>query len=356
MKLTASAVGLILSVVLSIPISRSIHAQKKKPEQPIASENEGDVVRVSTTLVTVPVSIKDRKGKTVLHLTREDFRLFENSVEQNISYLDPPEAQRSESQNTAVKFQKPLMIALLLDVSDSTQFKLAQIQNAAMAFIDQLGAEDRVLVIAFDKRVHVLAEATNDRTVLHKAISQTSSGDGTSLYDAVDAVISYQLARISGRKAIVLLTDGVDTTSTLGTYTGTVRAAEQLDAPIYPVQYNTYEDFLDSPARETSAVGMGGTAHMTKSGELASDAYKRATLYLRLLAEKTGGRFEYTDDVKNLSRSFGRIASELGQEYTLGYYPKNQTDDGTRRELKVQVTTPGVFVRARKSYIFRKTK
>jgi hypothetical protein len=98
---------------------------------------------------------------------------------------------------------------------------------------------------------------------------------------------------------------------------------------------------------------MGGTAHMTKSGELASEAYKRGTLYLRLLAAKTGGRFEYTDSIKNLSRSFGHIAAELRQQYTLGYYPKNRTVNGLR-QLAVRVGMPNVVIRGRKSYVYRR--
>ena len=349
MKLAASAVGLILLVGLSTPISHSIQAQKKKPKQPTAAETEDDVVRVSTTLVTVPVSIKDRKGKPILHLTREDFRLFEDGVEQNIAYFDPPEAQISESENAALKVQKPLTIALLFDVSDSTEFKLKQIQQAAIAFIDQLNPEDRMLILAFDKNVKVLAELTNDRGILRNAVSRTRTGRGTSLYDAVDSVVTW-LSRVGGRKAIVLLTDGVDTSSAAATYDSTVRAAERLDAAIYPIQYDTYSDFADNPLRRTDALGQGGTAHMTRNGELASEAYKRATLYLRLLANKTAGQFQFADRAKSLGLSFARIAEQLRQEYALGYYPKNQTGHGLMREIKVSVAVPDLVVRARKSY------
>src|SRR5258708_4982811 len=149
MKLKASAVVLIFLLLLSTTVSRSIHAQKKKPDQPSESQTEDEVVRVSTTLVTVPVSIKDRKGKTIPHLAREDFRLFEDGVEQNIAYFESPAEAKNELRGTGVDLrEKPLTIALLLDVSDSTQFKLKQIQNAATAFANQLGPQDRMLVMA----------------------------------------------------------------------------------------------------------------------------------------------------------------------------------------------------------------
>ncbi len=336
-----------LIISLAVPITVHPQTQPSKPEVP-----QDDVVRINTTLVTVPVSVKDRHGKIVAKLKRENFHLFEDGVEQEIAYFEPPEDANDVHTQPA---EKPWTVALLLDVSDSTKFKLKQIQDAATAFANQLRPEDRMLVMAFDKNVRVLTEPTNDRKVLRDAIGRTRTGGGTSLYDALDSVIAW-LARISGRKAIVLLTDGVDTASDKATYESTVRAAEQLDAAVYPIQYNTYADFADNPSRQTSSVGeFGAITHVTKNGELASEAYKRATLYLRLLAAKTGGRFEYSDSLKYLSRSFTRIASELRQQYTLGYYPKNRTMSGTR-ELKVRVGVPHVVIRARKNYVYRRTE
>jgi len=327
-------------------------AQTQKPSPTVGQEvSADDIVRVDTTLVTVPVSVKDRNGKLISNLKREDFRLYEDGIEQEIVYFEPPEEPPGvRSEATA----KPFTVALLLDVSDSTEFKLEQIQNAAIAFINQLRVGDRILVVAFDQRVQVLAEATNDRNVLREAISRARTGGGTSLYNALEIVIKHRLNRTGGRKAIVLFTDGVDTASRSATYESTIRAAEELDAVIYPIQYHTYGDFANNPSRETYTLGnLGGTAHVTKNGELASEAYKRATLYLRLLAEKTGGRFHYTDNLKNLSRSFSRITSELRRQYTLGYYPKNRATDGAQRQIKVGVGLPKVTVRTRKSYIYK---
>ncbi len=320
------------------------HAQSQNPSQ-TKEPQEDEVVRINTLVVTVPVSVKSRDGVFISNLRREDFHIFEDGVEQEIAYFESPDA-RSES------VYKPLTLVLLLDNSDSTQFKLKEIKDAAIDFVDQLGPEDRILVIEFDKNVRVLTQQTMDRSTLRDTINRMQSGGGTRLYDALDSVLAW-LARISGRKAVVLLTDGVDTASVKATYEGTVRAAEQLDAAVYSIQYNTYADFADNSSRQTSAVGMGGTAHMTKSGELASEAYKRGTLYLRLLAAKTGGRFEYTDRIKNLSRSFGRIAAELRQQYTLGYYPKNRIVNGVRH-LTMRVGIPNVIIRGRKSYVYKR--
>lgn len=351
MKLTASAAGLILLVVLSISINRSIHAQKKKPEQPTVAETADEIIRVSTALVILPVRVLDRHGKLIADLKQQEFHVFEDGVEQQIAYFEPPTVGNDSA---AASPHKPFTVALLLDVSDSTEFQLKQIQSAALTFLDLLRPEDRVILVVFDKRVQVLADATSDRQLLREKIRHTRTGGGTSLYAALDVVITQHLSHVVGRKAIVLLTDGVDTASAGATADSTLRAAQESDAAIYPIQYDTYGDFADSPSREINRSGdFGAIAHQTKNGEPASEAYKRATLYLRLLADKTSGTFQYTDSVKNLSRSFESIAAELRRQYTIGYYPKNKAVEGAEKIVKVEVGVPKVTVRTRKSYIYK---
>src|SRR5947209_18392132 len=115
-------------------------------------------------------------------------------------------------------------------------------QDAAIAFLNQLRPNDRVIVVSFDDKIRVLSDPTSDRGVLRAAIRRTRTGDGTRLYDAVDLVIRQQLSPIQGRKAIVLFTDGVDTTSKHSSYRSTLAEAEELDAMIYPIEYDTYDD------------------------------------------------------------------------------------------------------------------
>ncbi len=341
-------------VFLTLAGPLMLSAQSQTPEQ----AKDDDVVRVETTLVVLPVRVKDRQGKFLFGLTQEQFHIYEDGVEQEIKYFEAATGLNDSSAGST----KPLTVALLLDVSDSTQFKLEQMQKAAAAFIGLLRAGDGVMVIAFDKGVHVLAEATIDRNGIGargggidfvlEAIRLARAGGGTSLYQALDLAIA-KLNRLGGRKAIVLLTDGVDTSSKGITAASTIRAAEQSYVSIYPIQYNTYVDFADSPSRETYGAGeFGKTAHVTRSGEPASEAYKRATLYLRLLADKTSGHFQYADSTRNLARSFEGIAAQLREQYTLGYYPKNKTTDSKPRQIKVEVAAPQVTVDTRKSYIY----
>lgn len=332
---------------LSLIAAGSIQAQQQNPPPPPLRGPEEDIIRVDTALVTLPVKVTNRHGKIAYGLERSQFRVFENGVEQEIVLFEPPQKD-NDSQTNA----KPLTIALMLDVSDSTEFKLAKIQSAALAFIDLLRGGDRVLVISFDRQVQVFTEATEDRNVLRESIRRIKTGGGTGLYGALDEVINRHLSRVAGRKAIVLLTDGVDTTSKQASFGSSIRAAETSDVTIFPVQYPTYTDFSDNPSRETYSSGsFGAVAHVTKNGEFASEAYKRATLYLRLLAEKTAGGFQFADSARNLARSFETIAGQLREQYTIGYYPKSKLAE--RRQIEVKVLVPETTVRTRKSYIYR---
>ncbi|MBV9957350.1 MAG: VWA domain-containing protein, partial [Acidobacteria bacterium] len=136
--------------VLTGNIGQTGQTQPSAPQDDGPEEvGDGDVVRVETALVSIPVSVSDRDGRYIPDLQKEDFRIFEDGVEQRVAYFASAE--------------KPFTVALVLDVSDSTRFRLDEIQDAAIAFIDQLRPEDRVLVVSFDDKVHVLAEATNDR-------------------------------------------------------------------------------------------------------------------------------------------------------------------------------------------------
>jgi VWFA-related protein len=318
---------------------------------------EGDVVRVDTALVTVPVSVLDRQGRFVPNLRREDFSVFENGIEQSVAFFEPAE--------------KPFTVALVLDTSASTHFHLWEIKEAAIAFARQLRPQDRVLVVSFNDQVLLLTEATNDLNVVSTVIIQNATtGDSTRLYDAVDLVIKERLNKIKGRKAIVLFTDGVDTSSYLATYQSTLREVEELDALIYPIQYDT-SDYLRAiqnagsitivstssnwpfPGRRSSQVIYGGpaTGGIPPPGTTKAD-YERADKYLHELADKTGARLYQANDPVQLAQAFSRIAEELRRQYSLGYYPGvSAVTNGERRQIKVRVHQPDLAVRARDSYV-----
>jgi Ca-activated chloride channel homolog len=323
----------IFRLVLLGVLFTSLCTSRAQQQKPPAIEPPGDidVVRVSTNLVTVPVSVMDRQGRFIPDLKQEQFQIFEDGIEQPIAYFESAE--------------KPFTVALMLDTSDSTRFKLKDIQDAALEFIEQLRPDDRVIIAAFDRNLAFLAEATSDRRVLTTAIHRVTTGGSTSLYDAIDAMINKKLNRIRGRKAIVLFTDGVDTASKEATYESTLRFALELDALVYPIQYDTLTG-LNEQAKDMNA------QIVTAKGETLKVAYARAERYLRAMADKTGGRFYYAGTLKRLREVFTAIAQELREQYSIGYYPKSE-GHGTERRIKVKVSAPGVVVAARRGYLYK---
>ena len=341
----------------AVPSAPSVAAGVDPGPEEVA---EGEVVRVNTSLVTVPVSVLDRQGRFIPDLKREDFRVFENGVEQPIAYWEPAD--------------KPFTVALLLDTSPSTQFHLWQIKEAAIAFAKQLRPQDRVLIVSFNDQVLLLTEVTNDMNVISAVIEQNAQmGNATRLYDAVHLVIKERLNKIKGRKAIVLFTDGVDTASFQANYPSTMREVEELDALIYPVQYDT-TDYLramqsvgqgnvtvvtttsNGPFSTTTSrvtYGTPGTANGQPLPGATQADYDRANQYLKELADKTAGRLYHANDTTQLAEAFSRIAEELRRQYSLGYYPQDgDASNPARRQIKVRVNRPNLAVKARDSYKF----
>jgi Ca-activated chloride channel family protein len=319
-------------------------------------EDDGEVIKVDTRLVTVPVRVMDRKGRFVGGLTQDNFQVFEDGIEQPIAYFS------SE--------QEPFTVALVLDMSYSTKFQIADIQSAAISFIDQLGPRDKVMVVSFDQNVHMLCEATNDRAQIYRAIRSTRIATGTSLYEAIDLVMNERLKKIRGRKAIILFTDGVDTTSTRTNDLRNLDDAMELDALIYPVRYDTYQDVQAMknkpmiinnptvingplPGRSSIPMSVPTVATGNEQGTSAED-YRRAEEYLNQLALRTGGRIYLADSFGNLSGAFSKIASELREYYSLGFYPPDNAQTGKLRKLKVRVNKPDVAVKSRDSYVLGK--
>jgi len=347
---------------LTTPGTASVASLASAPSDAVSAPGpeevaEGDVVRVNTTLVTVPVSVLDRQGRFVPNLRREDFTVFENGIEQSIAYFEPAD--------------KPFTVALLLDTSASTHFHLSEIREAAIAFAKQLRPQDRVLIVSFNDEVLLLTEVTNDLNIIETVIEENANtGSSTRLYDAVDLTIKERLSKIKGRKAIVLFTDGVDTSSQQASYQSTLRQVEELDALIYPIQYDTtdYLNAMQGAGNSTVTVttrrgGLFGTTTSQQTynvpvnngvplpGSTRAD-YDRADHYLHALADKTGGRLYQANDTTQLAEAFTRIAEELRRQYSLGYYPRTENSEGSERRLiRVKVKQPNLAVKARDSYV-----
>ena len=303
-------------------------------------EISGDeVVKVETDLVTIPVSVFDRNGLYIPNLRQSDFKIFEDGKEQPIAYFGTTD--------------QPFTVILLLDTSPSTEYKIEEIQAAARAFVDQLAPQDTVMVVEFAWNVHVLAEPTTDRQILYKAIDKADFGDGTSLYDAVDFSLRKRLNQVQGRKAVVLFTDGVDTTSRKSSYDKSLALAEESDSLIFPIYYNTYFD----QRRRVSTMPPDIFYPPVMTGGGSASDYALGKRYLDDLAAYTGGRvFRPESTPGGLNAAFEGIAEELRRQYSIGFVPTDEAKPGQRKQLKVRVARPNVVVRARDSYIVGASK
>ncbi len=349
--------------------------------------NEDEVIKVETNLVSIPVKVVDRNNRFIAGLKQEDFQVFEDGKLQQIEYFG--------------NLEEPFTVALVLDMSPSTTFKTSEIQNAAIAFTAQLRPNDKVMVVSFDAEVHPLCNPTKDRNISRTAIKSTSVQQGTSLYEAIDYTME-KLNAVSGRKAIILFTDGVDTTSRKVFLEDNLRRADESEALIFPIQYDTYNNVQQQSQQPAS---IPGTKVPTNGGGLptnfpfpfprpntpprprpndpsqnpngtndpfpgrnqtprgipstngtTAEEYEKADKFLQELALRSGGRINQASDAANMALAFSRIADELRQFYTLGFYPQNEQDTGRKRRLKVKTTREKVSVRSRDSYTLGEKK
>ena len=227
------------------PPQKPATVQQKEPTPEPTPPDQDDVVeRIDTDLVTVPVVVSSRDGKYIPDLTKEEFTLREDGTPQQIAFLATVNA--------------PFHVVLLLDTSASTKEKLGMIQRAATTFVEQLNSSDKVKVISFDDRVRDWNDFSSDKALLRSVISQTTPGEGTKVYDAFEQGLN-SLRPVSGRRAMVIFTDGVDWHSDHATFDGTLKNLDETGVIVYPIRFDTRaetERLLREQDAQTNGVGL----------------------------------------------------------------------------------------------------
>ena len=302
---------------------------------------DGELVRVATDLVTIPVRVATRDGKPVKNLLQREFSIFENGELQPIAYFSSDD--------------QPFTVALVLDMSYSTVFKLEEIKTAARIFILKLRPLDKVTVISFDEKPHVLCEPTSDRRVLQLAIAGARLGSGTALFDTLHSAVEEKLAPVTGRRAVVLLTDGVDTSSMTSDGRTIERRFSAGDTIVYTLQYNTFEDVKKNREKNAEVRFDNNdrpyvVQRSPEKGEREID-YQNASAFLATLSEESGGRVYRVSSTTNLNEAFTDIANELRKIYSLGYYPNEDRNPGKIYDIKVRVYRPNLKITARNHYL-----
>lgn len=340
--------------------------------------DDGDVVRVETQLVSVPAVVTDKTGRPLANLRVDNFVLYEDGRPQQISNFATTEA--------------PFEVALLLDTSGSTRADIALIRRAARAFIDALRPGDRVAIIAFNNSedgtqnlatVDLLTRLTDDREALQKALEDIGTSNGTPYYDAL-VRIGEEIFRdpptkeMRGRRAVVALTDGVDSASDAD-YAEARARLQRINVASYFIQVNT-EDFVEDrllrDCQEFGTLRLSRTQlqryrkiflpradstnyeEFCKMGQfermqISRSLYDLARREMNDLARALGGKTFPTRDLRDARAAFAQVATEIGTQYSLGYYPTNKTRDGRFRAIRVEVrgtNASGTQVRAREGY------
>ena len=314
------------------------------PPPPGTKKLEDEIIKIDTDLVTTPVSVMDRNGRFIAGLKKKDFKIFENGVPQEITYFQSEET--------------PFTVILMIDTSPSTKYAIDEIHFAALTFVNQLRPADQVMVVAFDQRTKILCEPTSDKKTLFGAIYKANFGSGTSLYDAVDSVIDLDLVNTPGRKAVVLFTDGVDTTSRRASYQSTIAGVEEIDALFYTIRYDTQDQMSRGGSAPIAALpGVVFPPGVSVRMRGSSDAeYTRGRSYLETLATNSGGRMFEADTITNLEAAFSGVAEELRRRYSIGYYANTDRVPGERKSIKIQVARPGAVVRGKNNYVVKQKR
>jgi len=292
--------------------------------------NDDDVIKVTTNLVTSNALVIGRDRKFIPTLRREDFRVFENGVEQPIASF--------------AAVDRPFDVALVIDNSRSTAFELRYIKLAAIAFVAKMRPNDRAAIIAVSEDLGAAITLTNDRQSLIQSIEKIRLAGATRLYDAVDFAINQTLISAQGRKAVILLTDGVDTGSRKATYENNLSDILSSGVQMYSVQFSTSEAAFNQASRIRRPPPEG-------SGFNRID-YQTADAYLHQVAELTGTTLFPAPSLSDLDAAVANISDELHNEYTIGFYPRSAGKPGEVRQLEVRVNQPWLNVRARTTYSF----
>lgn len=348
-------------------------------------------LRLNATLIQVPAVVTDRGGKFIADLSQTEFAVFEDGKRQELSHF------------AAVK--QPFTAVLLLDTSNSAEDRLQVIQNMALAFAREIRPGDRLAVVSFDNEVRQMTDFTSDYKEIETSVRSAESGFGKLLYEALTKSLDL-VSNVEGRRAVIVLSDGIDMRSIEATAESTVEKAEEVGAVIYFVRFET-RWWIEAAARKQKAeqkesnlpfevdgriplppefggpevpgaprrprieVGqprspqvtiIDGNQRRTIQTEAPDEItrnldnlYGEADQQMQLLTARTGGRVFQAETYETTRTAFASIADELRNQYVIGYYPTVERRDGKFHKLKVEVSRKGAQIRARTGYRAAKT-
>jgi Ca-activated chloride channel homolog len=315
--IVATAGGIALVSTLTLGAAQQSTPAPQQPAAPPPSP--GQTFRAGVDLVSLNVTVNEvGTPRYATDLTAEDFQVFEDGVKQDVTYF--------------TRANLPIALSVLIDTSASMESRLQTAQDAAIGFARKLREQDLAEIVDFDSRVVILQPFTSHFTELEHAIRRTSAGGSTSLYNAVyialkdlKKVIASNVEEIR-RQAIVVLSDGEDTSSLL-----------------------PFEEVLDLAKRSETAIYAIGL-RSPETGSSANRGFKEAEFVLKQLTQETGGRAFFPTQAAELAGIYGQISDELSSQYTVAYTSRNLKKDGAWRRIVVRVGRPKLVARTKQGY------
>ena len=318
---------------------------KLKPKEPPKEVNPGDVISVNTTEVMIPVTVTDGHGKLINNLTRDDFRIFEDGRQQPLSDL-------------ALR-QVPVDVVLMVDASSSVSSNLEDFRRAAEAFAAKLAADDRLSLIKFDDRVQLLQDWTKSRFQFKRALSRIEGGMFTRFNDALTLAATDQFTDTKSRRAIIVLSDGIDSGRGSNTLEMALHALLKSQVAVYVIS-NTE---ISRATKRAELDGLlGGSDSAVRFNQLRIDDLREGLRVLDFseqnleqLTAATGGRLYKPKSFADLDETYAEVADELRHQYAIYYSPLNRERDGSFRRVHVQMTDPALKALTRVGYFAPKS-
>ncbi|MBA2333781.1 MAG: VWA domain-containing protein [Pyrinomonadaceae bacterium] len=306
---------------------------------------QDDPIRVDSAIVRVNIGVVDGRGRPITSLDKEKFSLFEDGVKQDISKFETTTA--------------PFSVVMLLDMSGSTRSFRQNIQLSASRFLDALAPDDRVAVVEFYSKVNLLNDFTTNRRTAAHSISVANGGGDTDLYKALQFSLQKLSKEGSRRKAIVVLSDGIDTDLQNDDRKRLAGLSDaQIPAAINPESSETLNRILNRADVEgvtiyPLALPTGDPARLADPTPRQIAMFKAARSRLQIIADRTGGTLNTINRLEQMGTLYALVAADLRTLYTVEYQPTNDKRDGKWRAIKIEVSNPELITRSRQGYFAR---
>lgn len=308
----------------------------------VFAQGDDEVIKVDSSIVRLNVGVADRQGRPITSLNRENFTLYEDGVKQDISRFEPTVA--------------PFSVVMLLDMSGSTLGFREVIRQSASRFIDALAPDDRVAVVEFYDKINLRNDFTKDRRTIINSINVANGRGKTQLYKALDFALAKLAKEGKRRKAIIVLTDGVDSTvrDVDRDFLGKFKESE-IPTALKPENSNELNRVLNSADAQgvtvyPLALPTGDPYKLADPTPMQVALFSAARTRLQVLADRTGGTFNAINRLEEMGKLYAGVAADLRALYTVEYQPTNIKRDGKWREIKIEVTNPELISKTRQGY------